>query len=226
LAQEAALQRVPSHAQAEAAWKAPRRAAGWRWVFSTSTLATLWLAFFEANLKISLRVGHPVGAGMMLLELVVATLYVCRRQSLLTSASWFAWFAAGIGTFGALAARPSQHPLGGLEQLYFVLQLAGALAAVTSLLTLGRSFGVVAANRGVRTGGPYRLVRHPAYGGGLLALTGYLLENPSPGNAVIVLTVTFFQLRRIHHEEKFLNGDASYREYRQRVRYRLLPYIY
>jgi len=53
-----------------------------------------------------------------------------------------------------------------------------------------------------------------------------LLENPSPGNAVIVLTVTFFQLRRIHHEEKFLNGDASYREYRQRVRYRLLPYIY
>ena len=163
---------------------------------------------------------------MMLLELVVATLYICRRQPLMTSASWFAWFAAGIGTFGALAARPSPHPIGGFEHFYFALQLAGALAAVTSLLTLGRSFGVVAANRGVRTGGPYRLVRHPAYAGGLLTLTGYFLENPSLLNAAILLTVAFFQLRRIHHEEKFLNGDPSYREYRQRVRFRLLPYIY
>ena len=204
----------------------PRRRAGWPWVFSTSSLALLWVVFLVANLRASLANGRPVGLGAMLLELIVATLYVLRRQSHEVSSSVLAWFAAGIGAFGLLAARPHYRPIGDLEPLYLSLQLLGAAIAATSLVVLGRSFGVVAANRGIQTAGPYRIVRHPAYAGYVIAMSGYFLENPSLRNAVIIVTVAAVQLVRIQKEEAYLRADPKYAAYRLRVRYRLLPYVY
>ena len=130
-----------------------------------------------------------------------------------------------IGTFGMLAARPAYEPLGGLEGLFAGLQAIGAVFASVALLSLGRSFGIVAANRGVRTCGPYRYVRHPVYTGYILAGTGYLLENPSLRNACLFTVVVLFQAIRIVEEERTLAQDPAYREYRERVRSRILPYV-
>ena len=63
-------------------------------------------------------------------------------------------------------------PYGGM------LLLLGFGIAVSAKLSLRRSFGVVAANRGVRTGGLYGLVRHPMYLGYFLTHLGFLLTNP------------------------------------------------
>ena len=41
------------------------------------------------------------------------------------------------------------------------LQLGGRVIVITSLLALGRSFGFVAADRALKTSGPYAGVRHP-----------------------------------------------------------------
>jgi protein-S-isoprenylcysteine O-methyltransferase Ste14 len=95
-----------------------------------------------------------------------------------------------------------------------------------SLGTLGRSFGIVAANRGVKTRGPYRFVRHPAYVGYFISYLGYVAENPSAVNVGLLCLSTAFQLVRIREEEQLLSGDASYQSYRATVRYRLIPRVY
>jgi protein-S-isoprenylcysteine O-methyltransferase Ste14 len=162
----------------------------------------------------------------MLLELTVVTAYLVRRQPLRISRSPFAWSTAIVGAFGMLSARPAYAPLGHLEALYSGLQFVGALGAAVSLLSLGRSFGLVAANRGVQTRGPYRLVRHPAYSCYLVVLLGYLLENPSLYNLFVLGLVTLGELVRVHYEEALLRTDPVYTDYARSVRYRLIPYLY
>jgi protein-S-isoprenylcysteine O-methyltransferase Ste14 len=135
-----------------------------------------------------------------------------------------AWLAAPIGSFAMLLARPTD---GGLPYLACELvQLAGLLIALASLGTLGRSFGIIAANRGVKTRGPYRLVRHPAYLGYLVSYLGYVAENPSATNVALLCLSTAFQLVRIGEEETVLSSDAAYQRYRQSVRRKLVPLIY
>ena len=115
-----------------------------------------------------------------------------------------------------LLARPTDGglPHGACE----AVQLVGLLIALASLGTLGRSFGIVAANRGVKTGGPYRLVRHPAYLGYLIGYIGYVAENPSVANLSLLCVSTAFQLVRIGEEERLLSGDSTYDAYRRSVR--------
>jgi protein-S-isoprenylcysteine O-methyltransferase Ste14 len=84
----------------------------------------------------------------------------------------------------------------------------------------------VAANRGVKTRGLYGLVRHPAYFGYLVSYLGYVAENPSSRNLVLLVVATAGQIVRMSEEERTLQGDTSYREYHQRVRRRLIPYVY
>jgi protein-S-isoprenylcysteine O-methyltransferase Ste14 len=98
--------------------------------------------------------------------------------------------------------------------------------AVVSLFTIGRSFGLVAANRGIVTRGPYGLVRHPIYLAYVVANIGYLCENPSMRNATILTIATLAQFARISCEEEVLSRESAYAEYRGRVRFRLVPYVY
>jgi protein-S-isoprenylcysteine O-methyltransferase Ste14 len=125
-----------------------------------------------------------------------------------------------------LAARPGGEPIAGLETLWATLQLVGWGLAVVCISTLGRSFGLVAANRGVVTRGPYRLVRHPIYSCYLLTQTGYVLENPTARNVAVILATVAFQLVRIRTEEECLVQDPEYAEYRGSVRWRLIPRVY
>ncbi|MBN1428035.1 MAG: isoprenylcysteine carboxylmethyltransferase family protein [Anaerolineae bacterium] len=79
----------------------------------------------------------------------------------------------------------------------------------------------------VATGGPYRFVRHPGYVGGILCYlaTPFLLGSPwalipAVGTAVIVVIRTAL-------EDKMLQSELSgYKEYAERVRYRLVPGIW
>src|SRR5262245_39198716 len=196
----------------------PGRRAGWSWVLCTSVFSILWAAFFVANLRQWGLAGRPVGIAAMGLELVIAIVYLIRRQPVTISRSPLAWAAAAVGCFGMLLARPAYEPVGGLEPLYGALQFGGFLVALLTLLKLGRSFGIVAANRGLKTGGPYGFVRHPLYLGYLATMSGYVLENPSLRNLIVFAAVASAQVVRIGHEERCLNDDPGYRAYRQRVR--------
>jgi protein-S-isoprenylcysteine O-methyltransferase Ste14 len=192
-------------------------------VATSVPVALLFVLFGISNFAQWRATHRPIGLGATALELLVATLFVVRRSPWLVSKSPLAWTAAAAGTFGMLTARPAYAPLGGLEPLYVVLQLAGALFAGAGLFSLGRSFGLVAANRGIRTRGPYRLVRHPVYTGYVITWTAYLFENPSLWNACILSAVTAIQGVRIREEERTLANDPAYQAYCRRVRSRVLP---
>jgi protein-S-isoprenylcysteine O-methyltransferase Ste14 len=187
-------------------------------------LVALFGLFAWSNFVHWRATGSPSGFGLTLLEGWAAVLFLTRRSPHQLSMRPIAWLAAPIGSFAMLLARPTDGglPHGACE----AVQLVGLLIALASLGTLGRSFGIVAANRGVKTGGPYRLVRHPAYLGYLIGYIGYVAENPSVANLSLLCVSTAFQLVRIGEEERLLSGDSTYEAYRRSVRYRLVPLIY
>jgi protein-S-isoprenylcysteine O-methyltransferase Ste14 len=104
--------------------------------------------------------------------------------------------------------------------------LVGLGVNIWAKLSLRRSFGIVAANRGVKTQGPYRLIRHPMYIGYVATQVGFVLFNPTPWNFAIYLGAWTLQVLRILAEERTLSKDAKYQAYASTVRYRLIPGVF
>jgi protein-S-isoprenylcysteine O-methyltransferase Ste14 len=133
------------------------------------------------------------------------------------------WLLAAGGTFGGLLFRPAgAHPQWGVAA-GFALQLVGLVAAIAALLALGRSFGFIAADRGLVTRGPYAVIRHPLYAAYIVIQTGYLLQSISLRNVLVLAGATACNLGRAWAEERVLAAAPGYEHYRQRVRWRLVP---
>lgn len=167
---------------------------------------------------------HSLIGGLFCVEqawFVVA--FLIRRPARAVTANMTAWLLAAVGTFGGLLMRPTGVHEAWAVRAGFVLQLAGLLLVIGSLVALGRSFGFVAADRGVVTRGPYAVVRHPIYASYLLIQVGYVAQAVSWRNFVVVICVTACNIGRILAEERVLSGSAAYGSYRQAVRFRFLP---
>ncbi len=75
--------------------------------------------------------------------------------------------------------------------------------------------------------GPYRLVRHPGYAGNVLALFGIVLALSSLWTLIPTVIALIIAVIRTSLEDQTLQEELpGYREYAQRVRYRLVPGIY
>jgi protein-S-isoprenylcysteine O-methyltransferase Ste14 len=170
---------------------------------------------------------HRLIGGLFVIEqawFVIA--FVIRRPERAVSRRWSSWLLAFGGTFAGVLFRPQgAHPGWGVAA-GFALQLAGLVACIISLLVLGRSFGFVAADRGVKTRGPYALIRHPVYASYLLIQGGYVLQAVSARNIVVFAVATLCNAGRVLAEERLLAGSPDYRAYRRRVRWRLVPYLW
>jgi protein-S-isoprenylcysteine O-methyltransferase Ste14 len=196
------------------------------WLLSTAALALLYLFFAGAHLQQWRETGYFSGLGIVAQETLIVALFVMRRPASRTSHAPLAWLATAFGAFGVLALQPGGEGAFGLNAWWRAMQLVGVVGSISALGFLGRSFGVVPAYRGLRTGGPYRLLRHPAYASYLVAYFGYLFENPTWWNATVLVVATAGQLVRIHYEEALLSVDPAYIEYRARTRWRLVPFVY
>jgi protein-S-isoprenylcysteine O-methyltransferase Ste14 len=106
------------------------------------------------------------------------------------------------------------------------IMMTGLLLNIWAKISLNRSFGLAAANRGVKRAGPYRLLRHPMYAGYMTTQVAFLLLHPSTWNLVIYTAAWSMQLLRIQAEEKVLLDDPMYRAYADEVRFRLAPGLY
>ncbi len=75
--------------------------------------------------------------------------------------------------------------------------------------------------------GLYGLIRHPMYGATLLLFLAMPLVLGSLYSFVIFLAYPFIIVKRIIGEEQFLEKELEgYVEYKQKVRYRLIPFIW
>jgi len=158
-------------------------------------------------------------------EGLVILLLVFRRESHRLSRNPWDWIVALGGSFSVLLVRPATATIAP-EFIGVALQLAGTVFEIYAKIALGRSFGIVAADRGIVVGGPYRIVRHPIYLGYFVTHVGFLLANWSPRNIALYMVIYFFQISRILAEERILVKDESYCAYSQRVRYRMIPFIF
>ncbi|MCA2241029.1 MULTISPECIES: methyltransferase family protein [Mycobacterium] len=85
----------------------------------------------------------------------------------------------------------------------------------------------VEADQTVVSGGLYQFVRHPMYVGNVIMMIGIPLALDSYWGLLFVIPGTIVLALRIFDEEKLLIHELpGYREYAERVRYRLVPYIW
>jgi protein-S-isoprenylcysteine O-methyltransferase Ste14 len=100
------------------------------------------------------------------------------------------------------------------------------LIVIGGKLSLGRSFGLMPANRGIVSTGLYRVVRHPIYMGYLISHVAFAAANPTAWNVVVLMTADLALLARAICEEQTLARDEAYRKYQQVVRWRVLPGVF
>lgn len=135
----------------------------------------------------------------------------------------FIALAAGFGAgFVSMEAGVPIIPL----YIAAPIQVIGLCVVIWGKVSLGRSFAILPANRGVVTGGAYRFVRHPIYAGYLIGHILFLLSSFSIYNFTVYAIITLFQIHRILREEAILARTQEYREYMDRVRYRLFRGIF
>ena len=109
------------------------------------------------------------------------------------------------------------------------LVLAGALVGVLAARALGTSltpFPHPSQRASFVAHGPYDLVRHPIYLGGLLLLAGLSLLM-SPWALVVTGVLGVLWGLKADVEERFLRAHyPQYADYCRRTRYRLVPFVY
>lgn len=169
---------------------------------------------------------HPYLLLLAISETLPVILIIIRRPGEMVMKP-YPWILALVGTAAPLLVRPATGGLMLISDGYAgLLMMCGVALNLAAKVSLWRSFGLAPANRGIRVGGPYRLIRHPMYLGYFLTQVGFLLTNLSIGNVIKYLITWTVQLLRIREEESFLLKDKSYRELAKRVRFRLVPGIY
>ena len=116
-----------------------------------------------------------------------------------------------------------------LKVAAILLVVAGALVIAQASRALGAGFTPFPkpADEGeLVESGPYAVVRHPVYSGGILFAAGISLAlSPWALVATGALAVVWALKARV--EERLLGAHyPAYAEYRERTRYRLVPHVY
>jgi protein-S-isoprenylcysteine O-methyltransferase Ste14 len=161
--------------------------------------------------------------GLLIVNSIMVAMYVVKRDANSISKSPFLWLLAFGGTCLPLVLRPTAPSMS--SSIGNIIQIIGIVAIAASILSLRRSFGIVPAHRGIRTGGLYSFVRHPLYASELLWMLGFVIANPNGWNIALWFCDCALQFARACAEERFLSIDPVYAQYRARVKYRLLPLV-
>ena len=178
-----------------------------------------WALYAGAFVKRLLLGGGLLELGQLTAVTIFAILFLVRRPSR-HSGTTSETLLALTGTFLPAAAQPAP---GSFYWLGDLIQIAGLTGMVAAAISLGRSFGITPADRGLQTAGLYAWVRHPLYAMEMLFFIGYLVAHPSWRNSAVLVADTIVQLLRIRREERILTGYPSYAG---RVRWRLLPLVW
>lgn len=188
-------------------------------------LAALWALFIVNHIEAFLATGEPTLLAIVILETMIVAMFLLRREASVSNVSALALAVTALGTFSTLLMAPIERS--GVPSFVTVpIQLLGLGMAIVALGSLSRSFGLAPANRGVKTSGMYRFVRHPLYASYLITFGGYVLAYPAPRNLVLLGASITGQLLRMALEERLLLRDQQYVDYAARTRFRIVPGLY
>ena len=173
-----------------------------------------------------LQTGRVTSLLLLAAESLVVVLTIVRRRARIVDRS----VGAAVVTTLALAGPPLLRAgnLAGLlpDPVTAAVSASGLILVIVGKMALGRSFGVVPANRGIVIRGPYGIVRHPIYTGYLVTHTGFVLANPSAWNIAVLLIADSALIVRALMEEKILKTDTAYQMYCRRVGWHLVPGVF
>lgn len=179
--------------------------------------------FFAAQIGSEFaRTGHVTGLLLLVSELLVVLLTVVRRPALVVDRAMGTRIVAAVSMIGIYFIQPVGSPLAP-DLATAAVSGAGLLVIITAKVTLGRSFGLMPANRGIVSRGIYRVIRHPIYAGYLVTHAAFLAAHPTLWNAMLLMTSDTALLVRAVYEERTLARDPAYASYMQDVRWRVLP---
>ena len=136
----------------------------------------------------------------------------------------------GVALLAALfGPKLPESVLGIARALGVALLGVGGLLFVAGVTRLGRNltpFPKPLPDGQLVQTGAYGLVRHPLYGGGLIAMLGWALFNGRWAGLVAAVLLGVFFDQKASREEHWLSERYSvYPEYRRRVR-NLIPWLY
>lgn len=172
------------------------------------------------------RTGHVTGLLLLASEALVVALTLFRRTAEVIDRSWKARILTMFATFGPPLVRPGAVDAAAPESLTITISAIGLMIVVLGKLSLGRSFGLTPANRGVVCSGLYRFVRHPIYLGYLITHVGFVVAYPADWNLAVLAAADVALLLRAICEERTLALDDAYRAYMTRVRWRIIPGVF
>lgn len=204
-------------------FRAPTRAGLTRAAVDVS-LAAFYIVFAAIHVQ-AFRASHRPSLALVIgTELLFAVFFLLRTEAEGISRAGWDWATAISGSILPLLLRPAAAH----EDVAFgqVLQVIGYAGSMTGIATLARSVGIVPATRALKSGGAYRLVRHPLYASYTLANLGYLASNRTWWNVAVVAVALAAQVARIFNEERWLSRTAEYRAYMARTRWRLVPFVF
>lgn len=165
---------------------------------------------------------------LLVAELFTVVLVIFSRDTKMVNLSPLAIASTLGGTFYYYLFDFFQYPTLSLINSDFgvYIQIIGIILQLLSKASLGFSFGLAPANRGIKIKGAYRFVRHPIYASYLIAHIGFILSFFSLFNFLVLCLNWACQIIRIFEEEKILMKDEVYVNYVKQVRWRLIPGIF
>jgi protein-S-isoprenylcysteine O-methyltransferase Ste14 len=172
------------------------------------------------------KTGHVTGLLMLASESLVVVCTIIRRPAGVVDRTLLSRILTAFSTFGPPLVSPASLWALAPDSITIIICGCGLFFVVLGKMSLGRSFGLAPANRGVVSSGLYRFVRHPIYFGYLITHAGFVLANPGTRNLLVLMATDVALLLRAIREENTLAADPQYRDYMQRVRWRVIPGIF
>ncbi len=190
------------------------------WVYlsiftGASALTTLYLLRKDRALLERRMRGSPTGEGRPVQKLIM--------------------LCVSIGFIALLIVPALDHRFGWSTVPFVGVAAGNALVAVgfylISLVYRENTFASatiqIAENQKVIATGPYAIVRHPMYASGLLYFLGTPLALGSYWGLLAIAWMLPFLIWRLLDEERLLARNLpEYAEYRRKVRYRLVPFVW
>lgn len=112
------------------------------------------------------------------------------------------------------------------DSALIALTVVGLVTVIWARASLGRSFGLAPARRGLVRRWAYRYVRHPIYSAVTLTMLPVVFARFSVLSLALCVAGVGLMVARAYVEEAFLKQDADYREYAGQVRYMFIPYVW